>query len=105
VDAFVSFTDTWASVIIISALVGAALLGGEDEDRARWTEASSDVTPVLGLLWCFWCWSLSEGERDRLRVESAASGMTDFSQCFQILSVLVGGMRWERGLDRDRILW
>jgi hypothetical protein len=37
--------------------------------------SEADVPPVLARLCCF-CWSLSEGERDRLRFESA-SGMAN----------------------------
>lgn len=59
-----------SSVFIVTSFVAA---GRKAEPVAVFAGESSEVdaAPVLALLCCF-CWSLSEGDRDRLRLESAS---------------------------------
>jgi len=56
--------------------------------------ASKAVPPVLTRLWCFCC-SLSDGERDLLRVDSA-SGMVviQFKNLYQLLCGFKAQMDW-----------
>ena len=76
VEAVVS--PTMAGVSIMATSPG--FLAEEIEDAlARVPDVTSEETPILGRLLCFWC-SVSEGDLDLFRLESAASGMTEFSQ-------------------------
>lgn len=61
-------------------------------------EPSKAVAPVLARLW-FFCCSLSEGERDLLRVDSA-SGMFEFSPRVLLLAfVFLNGLKWVWGAE------
>lgn len=108
-EAAVSPTTATLSVIATSP----GFLAEETEDAlARVLDVTSEETPVFGRLWCFWC-SVSEGDLDLFRLESAASGMTEFSQRASSRDYLSCKKRngWgerfglEGGVDRMEKLW
>lgn len=88
VEAAVSSMEAGASTIFTSPAVDAAV--AEPKGTCVCESSEFDVAPVLARLCCFCC-SLSEGERERFRVESA-SGMVANSVFFSVHRRLCQGL-------------